>query len=174
MSWLSRAENAFINLVDGAAANTNLIANPTTPVEGAINAAAGVVIPLLAKIPGSNIVAAGITDADSLVAALEGKANPAQITQANNAISGVTTTLGTEAAMAVNSFLIQKVGTSSTAMVDSGAEALATAAIAMMSQSSNKSVDEIAQALSDLVAGFAAANPSTTTAATSSTAASTS
>ena len=155
MSWLSRAEHAFINLVSGAPANTNVIPNPTTPVESAINAASSFVIPLLSHIPGSNLLAAGITDVDTLIAALEGKATPAQQTQASSVISGVTTTLGTEAAMAVNTFLINKVGTTNTALVDSGAEALATAAIAMMSQSSNKSVDEIAAALSGLVSSFA-------------------
>jgi hypothetical protein len=157
MSWFSRAENAFINLVTGKPANLNIILNPTTPVEQAVNGAAAVILPLAAALPGAAYAASTASSIQAVVNGVEGvPVAPAAAAQASTALGGLTTTLGTQAAIAANKYLSEQVGTSNTQLADAGLEALAAAAITMMSTSKSVAVEDIATSLSGLVQGFAA------------------
>ena len=150
MSWLSQAKNAFLNLLEGKTASTTIVENPTTPVETAINAAATIVLPAAAAVAESTGAAAPAAATIEIASNLINDAShPASV-----ATGDFLTTLGTEAAAAATGFLTTKVGALGTEMTDAGAQALATAAVAQMSGSSNKTEEEIAAGLHEFLTGF--------------------
>jgi len=144
MSWFSNAKNAFLSMVEGKSASTNIIDNPTTPLEMTVNAAASVLLPAAAALTPNSVA----VPMEALNAVAQDLTHPASASPAV-----VATQLGASAKTSVQNFLTSEIGAGNTQLADAGLQALATFAISAMSSSSNKTEQQIAIALD----GFTAA-----------------
>jgi hypothetical protein len=145
MSWLSRTKNAFVNLVAGQPADTQIVLNPTTPIEKLMNAAAPPLLQAAAKAPGANNAAATIASLQQVIHA------------GGPSAAGVQTlveTLERDSGVAAKAFINAEIGPALGGLADLGAQALAAAAIGEISQFKNVPAQTIADALDNFLDGL--------------------